>query len=437
MQNFFETNLSEATSYLNLRVILHFTITALIPVILLTKANITYKNFWGELLSKLKIISICLLIIASIGGLFYKDYASIARNNQKIGKDIIPVYSISKFFKYIKKEYLTSKLPYTKLAEDAKLEEDDKYLVIFLVGETARAQNYQLNGYERETNKYTKNIENLFYFSKVSSCGTATAISLPCMFSMLNKNDYSREKFEAQDNVLDILKRAGIEMLWIDNNTGCKEVCKDIRSLSTLDVKNMNCKDENCDDGVFLNILDEEISNFDDKNAVIYMHLIGSHGPTYYKRYPREKAEFLPDCQTSDIQNCSDEEIINSYDNTILYTDYVMSKIISYLKDNQKGRKVAVFYVSDHGESLGEKGLYLHGMPYVVAPDYQTKVPLIFWFSDELIKHENYDLDCIRNTAKNSEFSHDNITHTLLDLMDVETEAYIKDKDILEKCERE
>ncbi len=440
IQNILETTPTEASSYFNLRFFVWLFLSGILPSLYILFVRIEYSTVKNELFNKVKLILAAISIIILIAVFFYKDYASIARNNQKINKDIIPTYYLSKLTQYLDDKYFTTAMKYMKVGTDATqvLSEDgEKYLVVYLVGETARSQNYQLYGYNRPTNTYTKKIDNnIIAFQDMSSCGTATAVSLPCMFSMMNRNNFSQEKFDSSDNVVDIIKRTGIKQVWIDNNTGCKGICDNIENHATVDMKNLNCEGEECTDLVFLDILDNQIEKIGNQSGIIYLHLIGSHGPTYYKRYPREFAKFQPDCQTSDLQKCNDEEITNSYDNTILFTDYVMSEVIKKL-EKYKGYNTAVIYASDHGESLGENGLYLHGMPYSIAPETQTKVPLIIWLSDQVIKHENFDMNCLQNEAKNNTYSHDNLSHTLLDFMDIESDAFDFKKDIFYNCERE
>ena len=106
---------------------------------------------------------------------------------------------------------------------------------------------------------------------------------------------------------------------------------------------------------------------------------MGNHGPAYFKRYPKEFEKFKPACQTAELSECSDEEIGNAYDNAILYTDYFLSQVVQLLKQNEQKFEASMLYISDHGESLGENNLYLHGMPYMLAPSEQTDVPVIVW----------------------------------------------------------
>ncbi len=439
MLNIFETTTKEASSYLNIKLAIWLFITGILPSIYLLIVKIEYKPFLKEVLRKLSLMVFCLFVVLVIALFFYKDYASIVRNNPKLQKDIIPTYYIANSFKYIKNTFFNTKIPYKKLGTDAvriQDSKDEKYLFIVIIGETARAKNYQFNGYGKKTNFYTSNIENLIYFNNVISCGTATAVSLPCMFSMMNRKNYSRHKFNFQDNLLDIIKNAGYRQIWIDNNTGCKGICKNIESYATSKISKLNCKGEDCTDAIFLDIFDEKVKSINGDDGVIYLHLLGSHGPTYYKRYPKDFSNFEPTCNTSDLQNCTKEEIVNTYDNTILFTDFVMAKIIEKIKRYTDNYYVSVIYISDHGESLGEKGLYLHGMPYAIAPDEQTHIPFMMWFSKNMIKHKKFDIECIKNKAKTGVFSHDNLSHTILYLLDIKTKEYDNTKNIFETCKK-
>jgi lipid A ethanolaminephosphotransferase len=433
--NIFETTTSEAKAYANPMVFVWLFLTGILPLIYLWWVKVTYKPFLREILSKFILFVVCLAIIGGIAGLYYKDYAAVSRNNSKIAKNIVPTYYVGSTYKYIKDRFFTKPLPYQAIGLDAKREdEDEKYLVVFMVGETARSQNYQLNGYDRPTNQYSKDIKNLISLRHVSSCGTATAISLPCMFSFLGHDNYSQLKSDAQDNVIDVLKRSNIKTTWVDNNTGCKGVCKNIDSFTSDEIISLDCKGEECTDDVFVDVLKKKVPELNGEDGIFFFHLIGSHGPTYYQRYPRDHAYFLPDCQTSDLQKCTDEEIQNSYDNTILYTDYVMTKLINTLKSYNDTYHTALIYVSDHGESLGEGGVYLHGMPYSIAPDYQKHVPFIMWMSDKMAHHKRLDMSCMKALQNQEGLSHDNLTPTLLHFMDVDTSAYDPAKDLLTQC---
>ena len=331
-------------------------------------------------------------------------------------------------------------LPFTQIGLDTILMKPDEYrhVTILVVGETTRAQNWGLNGYARQTTPQLAARNDVINFKNVSSCGTATAISVPCMFSRYTREGYDETKASHEDNLLDILQRTGIEVLWRDNDAGCKGVCK---RIPTQDVTSLNlanyCKNGECLDEVLLKDLESELKK-SDKDTVIVLHTIGSHGPTYNERYTKEYEKFTPTCETNEIQKCSNEQLVNTYDNGILYIDNFLNKVIKTL-EKEPNWESTMFYVSDHGESLGEDGIYLHAAPYAIAPIYQTRVPMVMWLSPMWIKNEGFDLDCLRKNAETQEYSHDNYFHTIFSMMDTKNDEKIYDKklDILAQCKME
>lgn len=156
---------------------------------------------------------------------------------------------------------------------------------------------------------------------------------------------------------------------------------------------------------------------------VIVLHQMGNHGPAYYKRYPQSFEKFTPICGTNRFEDCSKEEISNTYDNALLYTDYFLSQTIQFLKQNDQEFETAMIYMSDHGESLGEKGVYLHGMPYFIAPEAQKKVPAVIWLGEQSKK--KIDFTAMQKKSKNN-YSHDYLFHSLLSFLDINTAIYDK-----------
>ncbi|WP_218765570.1 phosphoethanolamine transferase [Vibrio parahaemolyticus] len=441
--NIVETDSSEASSYLSTYSVVWTTLMGVIPALIVFKVKLQpQRGQWLRfVLTKLVAMLASLAVIAVIAGLYYQDYASVGRNNSYLKKMIIPTQYVYSATSYVKENYLTTPQPYREIGTDAQQSstalqqaQDKPTLLVFVVGETARTQNYQLNGYERETNPYTSQLD-VISFKDVASCGTATAVSVPCMFSQLTRNQFDRKQADNQDNALDIMQRAGIDLLWKENDGGDKEVAHKIKK-NEVDRKQQNalCNGQTCYDMALLSDFDQEVSNMNG-NRVVAMHLIGSHGPTYFQRYPKEKAFFQPDCPRADIENCSVEEIVNTYDNTIRYTDFVLEQTINKLKALEDKYNTALIYVSDHGESLGESGMFLHGMPYGLAPDFQKRVPLIMWMSPSFKQAKHINTDCLSKEAQNAgKYSHDNVFHSLLGIMDVKTQAYDGQLDIFKTC---
>ncbi|MED5512400.1 MAG: phosphoethanolamine--lipid A transferase [Pseudomonadota bacterium] len=429
LQNILETNSGEAFSYLNVQVIAFITVLGVLPAYLFCRFKIV-GNFRIRLKSFAFLNVTAFIAVAVISVPFYKDYASVGRNNRQLTSYITPFAFYTAGYKYLRDNYFYPPLPFKVLDKTPYLlAKQQSSLTIMVVGETARAANFSLQGYDKPTNQYTPKL-GVKYFSDVSSCGTATAISVPCMFSRLDRNHYDSRIAQSQENALDIIQRSGVEVTWIDNNSSCKGVCARVNSQTVEPTKsNPLCDGRYCFDEVLVEALAAKLAKSHAKHQLIVLHMIGSHGPTYYRRYPEKDSKFLPDCPRSDIQNCSTEQLTNTYDNTIAYTDLVLSKLIKLLQNSPADDK-ALLYVSDHGESLGEKGLYLHGFPYALAPKEQTHVPMLFWSNKLADTRFNQCIEQQRNHA----FSHDNIFDTLLGLTHIQSTEYRPEQDIFNAC---
>jgi len=317
-------------------------------------------------------------------------------------------------------------------------------LLLWVVGETARAANFSLNGYARPTNPKLAAHEDLLSFEQVSACGTSTAASLPCMFSHLGREAFQQLEGE-QENLLDALHRAGLAVLWLDNQSGCKGVCDRIphaharEAVSAQSLDPALCEGGECMDMALLAGLDERLQQLDParvaRGVVLVLHQMGSHGPAYHKRSPPELKPFQPECQTSALQQCPRSELLNAYDNSIAYTDHLLDAAIRWLGQQQTRFDTALLYVSDHGESLGENNIYLHGMPYAVAPREQIHVPLLMWLPEPSATAWGVDRSCLKQQLQQPT-SHDQLFHTVLRLSQVQTQLYRPDWDLLEPCRK-
>ena len=435
VQNAFESDTAEALSYVNGHAAVFVLVFGVLPAVVIGLVRIDYKPALSELASRCKLVLSSVVVIGLIASIFYSDYAAVGRNNKPLIGYITPYKMIDGAVKYVKNTFLYPALPFTQLdpAPIITRFNPKKHVTVMVLGETARAQNFSYNGYGQNTNQFTAN-ENMISFSDMHSCGTATAVSVPCMFSRLNHADFDHRQANAQQNVIDVIAAAGADVLWISNNNGsCKGVCARVPSLQiTPDSSNPLCDGEFCFDEVLLAPLNDKLSNLTHDNTFIVLHMIGSHGPTYFKRYPQDKRTFTPDCPRSDIQNCTDEALINTYDNTIAYTDYVLNEVIALLKQSAVAAELntSLLYISDHGESLGENGIYLHGLPYSFAPDSQTHVPMLVWADNETT---DLDLGCIAQ-AKRTRMSHDNVFDMLLGMMSVTSVSYDQNNDPFASC---
>jgi lipid A ethanolaminephosphotransferase len=381
------------------------------------------------------------LVVAIVFALF-ADFSATMRNHKQVRYLINPLNSFFALGVLAKHSGAKPAGPPVAIGGDAKVlprpEGAKPPLLMLVIGETARADHFSLNGYARPTNAELASRQ-VLSFSEVSSCGTSTAASLPCMFSHLG-----RKGFEGRDrdheNVLDLLQHVGYAVLWLDNQAGCKGLCARVPSARAGDAQggddallNGLCDAESeCLDEALIHGLDQRLAALPAerraKGVVLVLHQMGSHGPAYYRRSPANRKPFMPECTTNVLQQCEHASLINAYDNSIAYTDHVLALGIDWLKTHSSDHSPAMIYVSDHGESLGENNLYLHGLPYAVAPREQTHVPMLVW-----LPSDNPIAPCLAAQTKDP-LSHDNLTHTVLGLVGVRSSEYKAALDITAKC---
>ncbi|EKQ7195416.1 phosphoethanolamine transferase EptA [Klebsiella oxytoca] len=436
--NIFDTTPAESFALLSGKMVLILGLSGILAVVAAWWIKIRKpQTLWRSLAVRLVSIAVSALLIILVAALFYKDYASLFRNNKELVKSLSPSNSIVAVNSWYAHNRMDN-LPLVKIGEDAVQKPQmrsgpRKNLTIVVLGETSRAANFSLNGYSRETNPRLKQ-DNVIYFANTTSCGTATAVSVPCMFSNMPRAHYDEELAHHQEGVLDILQRAGIKVQWNDNDGGCKGACDRVPHENVTDLKlSGQCIDGECYDEVLFHNLDSYIDNLQ-QDGIIVLHTIGSHGPTYYNRYPAQFKQFTPTCDTNEIQSCTQQHLTNTYDNTILYVDYVVDKAIKLLQSKQDKFTTSLVYLSDHGESLGEDGVYLHGLPWSIAPDTQKHVPMLLWLSADYQQRYGVSSQCLQQKAKTQTYSQDNLFSTLLGLLGVSTHEYQATDDILTPC---
>lgn len=426
LQNVLETDIGEASGLLNTGFVLQLAFFGLLPAILIWRIKLNYAPLKKELVSKAVITGGTLVFAAVTLLSFSASFASFFREYKPVRYYIAPLYAF-----YAGIEYAVASAPSQKqqpakpvsgdaeiveLHDDKKLQIPDRELIFLIIGESARADHFQLNGYLRETNPALSKIDNVVSFTNFHSCGTTTAVSVPCMFSPFARKSFHSNDIYEYENVLDVLHRSGVNILWIDNNSSSKGVADRITDYQ--DFRHMphpECGEE-CHDEVMLKDLQTYIDAHPEGDILIAMHQLGSHGPEYYKRYPDNFEYFTPVCKTNKLGDCTAEEITNAYDNTIRYTDHFLANIIHLIEKNDDDFEAAMLYVSDHGESLGENGVYLHGMPYTFAPEAQKHVGVIYWAG----KHADFPAKSVI-PLKDSDYTQDQLYCTLLSLFEVET----------------
>ncbi|WBM72451.1 phosphoethanolamine transferase EptA [Buttiauxella sp. WJP83] len=440
MTNVFETDSQEAVALVTPQLLLWLGFAGIVPAVFMSIIKIKPSRWWYTLLTRTVSVLAGLLIIILVASVFYKDYASLFRNNKNIVKMVTPANYISAISSYTKARWFTGDQTLLKIGEDARkgaliTQQKKKTVVVFVVGEASRAENYSLNGYARETNPELKK-QNVIYFPNASSCGTETAVSVPCMFSNMPRKHYDADLAHHQEGLMDVFAHAGINVLWRENDGGCKGVCNRIphTDMTQWNISAL-CKDQSCWDDALLHRFGNVLDGVQ-QDSVVVLHLMGSHGPAYYHRYPDKFRKFTPTCDSNQIQDCDRQALINTYDNTILYTDDIVSRTIDELKAHSDRFNTALVYLSDHGESLGENGIYLHGTPYMLAPSQQTHIPFLFWLSKDYQQNFAVNADCLTKKAAAEKVSQDNIFSTLLGMMDIKTSEYQSDMDIFANCRK-
>jgi lipid A ethanolaminephosphotransferase len=404
-----------------------------------------HLNSWRRTLA-VRALTVSAFTIVAIGALLlsFQDISSTMRNHKELRYRITPanvIYSTSRALTNDMKVAARAIEPLLPIRTASAAVGQKPRLLVLIVGETARANNFSLNGYSRTTNPELSQ-RPIINFSQTSACGTSTEVSLPCMFSSQGRANYDEARIRASESLLQLLARAGMRVIWLDNQSGCKNVCAGIefKDVSTNSSDNSLCSDSRCFDGILVESLRTVIDGTgrgSTRDTVVVLHQLGNHGPAYAKRYPQEFAKFQPECKKAELRDCSRDEIVNAYDNAILYTDHIIASTIDMLAEHQNQFDVGLIYVSDHGESLGENGLYLHGMPYAIAPKEQLAVPMVWWLGGTGVRGwGGIDEACLRQRASQPAH-HDNLFHSVLGLMRIETARYIAERDLIGPCRRQ
>ncbi|WP_065617455.1 phosphoethanolamine transferase [Pseudomonas moraviensis] len=438
LRNFAETNATEVRDLLSMKLFAYIVFLGILPCLVLWKMPVTYRRWHHELFSKVIVSVASAAVIGGVALANYQGLSSLFRNHHEIRLMLVPSNYIGASLGYLQEQVVSAQQPFIKIGVDAQRNPDlqfqpRKSLTVLVVGESARAQNFGILGYDRDTTPQLDKEAGLIAFTDVHSCGTETAVSVPCMFSNMGRKDYNASKAKNEEGLLDVLKRAGIDVIWRDNQSGCKGTCD---RVTVQDVSKLQdpalCANSECRDEILLQGLQSFIDHLD-KDTVLVLHQMGSHGPDYFKRYPKEYEHFTPVCESNALNNCSRESIVNGYDNTLVYTDHVLASLIDVLRSNQDKVDTAMLYLSDHGESLGEYNLFLHGTPYMLAPEQQKHVAMLAWFSDSYQKAYSVDTHCLQ-MSRDKPLSQDNLFHSMLGLLEVRSSVYQPALDMFAGC---
>ena len=435
--NAIETDSREVYALLNPEMLPYFICYLLLPAVLVIRA----KHHTASLSSQIKQYTISMVSIVLLTLLLvitqYQNLAGVFRQHRSLKHQATPFNVLNAVSGVVRSEILHPAIPVFKpYAQDAKLitSTAKPQLVVMVLGETVRADHLGINGYHRNTTPRLSK-RKLINVGAIDACGTATAVSVPCLFSYLTHDNYDEIIAKHSDNLLDVLQRAGVKVLWRDNNSGCKHMCDRVEQYQSFA---LDCIAGECQDSALLNGLRQKIllSAKPRVPMFVVLHQQGNHGPEYYKRSLAQQKQFLPECENNLLVQCQTEHIINAYDNALLATDELIDNVITMLQSLSDEYDTSLLYVSDHGESLGENGVYLHGLPYWMAPEEQTRVPMLMWLSDETLRRNMVNTDCVQHNAVRAG-SHDMLFSSILSWFDVSSESILPSQNIFYQCSRQ
>jgi len=437
LRNLLHTDVGEARDLLAWDMLIHFAWQAAIPIWLVWRTPLRERSWRSATAWRLGSMGLALAVGTGVFLAVSQDLSSLMRSNKSMRYLITPGNYVYSLARVATADAVEAAKPLAPIGTDAVAGpawagRSRPLLFVLVVGETARAMNWGLNGYARQTTPELAALD-VVNFSDVGSCGTNTETSLPCMFSRIGRRDYDEDRIRGEESLLHVVHRAGFNVQWRDNQSGCKGVCDGLPSQKMVDTPDPAlCSGRECMDEILLKGLADEVA--DGKgNHLIVLHQMGSHGPAYHRRSPENFKRFKPTCDTAELRKCTTEAVVNSYDNSIAYTDHVLADAIRFLQSQSTRFDTALLYVSDHGESLGEKNLFLHGLPYAIAPVQQTQVPMVMWLSPSFADSRRVDLACLRSRAT-QRATHDNLFHTMLGLLDVQTSVYEPALDLVKGC---
>lgn len=402
MGNVFNTQFSEASGFFSFAAVLYILFLGVIPCIFIFAA----KTDFGSFKRFLSNIGLALGLAVAIAFVNIQNWPWIDRNSTELGSLLMPwSYTVNtvRFYNGEKKRNQKE-----ILLPDAVISNESKDVCILIIGESARRDHFSLYGYEKVTNPLLAedNVTSLI----ANSAATYTTAGVKAILD----HQPTGKLYEILPNYM---YRTGVDVIWRTSNWGEPPV--HIEKYHTVrDLKKMYPDADDRYDGILLTGLKEEIMSSEKDKILVILHTNTSHGPTYNKKYPAEFERFTPVCTTVEMSKANPQELMNAYDNSVLYTDYIIHSAIEILKEFTD-RRTCMLYVSDHGESLGEGNLYMHGVPMSIAPKEQVEIPFIVWTSKDAVE--------VKELAEVGQY---HVFHSVMDFLGVESPVFDEDKNI-------
>ena len=454
--NVLQTDVKEAGDLMHWSLFVTVGAIAIPPTWWLLRTPLQRRTGWRAGLRQLGVAALSVVALLAVVLAAFQPISSAMRNHTQLRFMMNPLSTVYAMGNVVAQQVHKRDTTIYPIGQDAKLgasytSQTQAPIYVLVVGETGRAGNFGLNGYTRNTTPQLSTRKDLVNATNAWSCGTSTAVSVPCMFSHQGRAGLGDSK--SYENVLDVLQRAGLAVLWVDNQSGCKGVCDRVHRADTLPTSTKTadnahslsaaqqkalCTDGECVDMALLEQLDDRINALPtaqrQQGVVLVLHQMGSHGPAYFKRSQQQDKRFMPECTSVSLQSCDQASLVNAYDNSIVATDRMLGQLLQWLDQKSQRQPTAMMYVADHGESLGENNIYLHGLPYSVAPDVQKHVPWITWLSPLMQQRMGVSTACLQQAVGSAKISHDNYFHSVLGLADVQTSQHNAKLDIFASC---
>lgn len=403
MGNVFNTRYSEASGFFSWGLVAYVLLLGVLPAVYICVRRIdfgSWKRFFAH-------IGVSLGILVALVFSNMSNWPWIDRNSTTLGSLILPWSYTVNTVRYHNKERERNREP--ELLPDAQLKNDGKRVFVLVIGESARRDHFSLYGYERQTNPLLEG-DDIKAFPALSAA-TYTTAGVKAIL------DYEPTR-KLCEPLPSYLHRVGADVVWRSSNWGEAKLHVD-KYQNVSDLKKLYPEADGAYDGILLEGLSEEILSSEKDNVFIVLHTSTSHGPNYNKRYPAEFEKFTPVCTTVEMSKADHGELMNSYDNSILYTDWLIHSVIETLRRLPQDWKSGLIYVSDHGESLGENNLYMHGVPMAMAPREQVEIPFIAWTSDGPDAIGDFD-----------ELGQYHVFHSVMGFFGAESEVYKPEMDI-------
>lgn len=442
LRNVLRTDTAEAAELVTVPMALHLALYAGLPLLLLWRVRLRPQPWRTALARRAGLGALALVVL--LGGVFalYQPLSSLTRNDRTLRYRLVPAALVWSTGAALAADARGAARPREPIGLDAQpgptwATATRPRVLVLVVGETARAANWQLAGYARPTTPRLAALS-VQDMGAVAACGTSTESALPCMFAPVGRRDYDEARIRGQESLLHVLARAGVAVHWRDNQSGCKGLCDGLPN-DRVDARLAPglCDGQRCLDEGLIADIDARLAQARGTQLWV-LHMLGNHGPSYFRRYPDAFERFRPACRQDDLRLCSAEEVRNAYDNAVLYTDHVLASTIARLQAASDRVDAALVYVSDHGESLGELGLFLHGVPYAIAPAVQREVPMVVWTTPGFEAAAGLPRDCLRPALARAKatggVAHDHLFHTVLGLLDVQTALHEPAWDLSAPC---